>query len=1338
MPGISATINVETPILTIGATSVVDIDFNEAATGFDASDLILPGGSISNLASTDGGVTWTAIYTPQAAIQSAMNVIGLNLSSVMDSGGNPGVNLEVDSNNFIVDGIAPFINAITVQNTSLHAGDTTQVTFHFSEFVNGFAANQIAAPIGTISNLTTANNITWTATYTPNDNESSGPIQISASPQVTDFAGNAGGGSATSNTFSFDTVRPEAVVASVPAVVIDGTHPGTIDILFNEQVTSLPVGALMGNGTFSNVQQNTPVDYSVTFTPNAGIQSASQTISVDMTQVTAVSDGNAGEGTVTSGTFGVDTLGPTSTVTVGSGGPIAGTAAVSVHFSEAVSGFSSGLVTVQDGTVSNFTTADNQTFTGTFTVNGGVQESADQISVDNTGVTDAHGNAGTGAGTGTYAVDTVAPTLNSATVTDTAPHAGEADTVNIAFSEAVTGFTLGDITAQDATVSNLVDDGGGAFHVTLTPNDNVTAAGDTVTVASAGVQDLAGNAATGTVQSNSYDLDTIRPTAALHMATAVIGGGATSAFTVNFSEAVNGFDNSDLTVTGGTLSALTTADNIHYSGTFTPAADTFATGLSISLNDAGFTSVATGNAGAGTTASNSFSVETAPPEVSQIQTANVPIGQAMFHVIFDEPVQSFPLGAITSDADGTFLFTETSGDHSNWTVQFAPNAGVTQTGADFTIDMSQVVDFAGNHGAGTQTSNPFDIDQTRPTAVSLNVGASTFHAGDTSPITLTFSEPVQSVSLSSFGSGTGQAFSISGLHTTDGGTTWVGTFTPPANLLEANENVTFNVNDVQDLAGNQGNSGEIASNPYFDETLVPTATIGLSSDHVGTGGNLTLTINVNDPHVVPTFQLAAQDADITGLTQTGSTTYQATLIPHDAANDPTDMITLTGLDNTFNVNPNPIVSGAFDLDTNAPGGAIDIDHTTLGAGQTAVASFHFTEAVTDLTLGDITAQHATLSNLATADGGVDWTSTLTPAANDASDIASVSLDLSLVHDGGGNPGSGVVASQDVQIDTLRPTATIDADVSSLHPDQVINFTVHFSQAVTGFDNADLTAPDGTLSTVQTADGGLTWTTQFLAGQSLETGDHLSLNLGGVQNADGNAGLGTVQSSAYDIVSNAPPAPPEPPEPPPSQPTAGPETMTGTEGADTLAGGTDSDMVIGGGGDDSMSGQGGADTLSGGDGNDFLQGNVGTDSVNGGAGDDKVYGGQGDDIVQGGTGNDFVSGDKGDDVVRGGQGDDSVAGGEGNDFLSGDLGSDTMTGGPGADTFHSFAGAGLDVVTDFNLAEGDRVELDPGTAFTTAQVGADTVITLSGAGGTGELVLQGVQLSSLHGDWIFVG
>ncbi|MEO8115012.1 MAG: hypothetical protein ABI655_11555, partial [Phenylobacterium sp.] len=101
--------------------------------------------------------------------------------------------------------------------------------------------------------------------------------------------------------------------------------------------------------------------------------------------------------------------------------------------------------------------------------------------------------------------------------------------------------------------------------------------------------------------------------------------------------------------------------------------------------------------------------------------------------------------------------------------------------------------------------------------------------------------------------------------------------------------------------------------------------------------------------------------------------------------------------------------------------------------------------------------------------------------------------------------------------------------------------------------------------------------------------------------------------------------------------------------------------------------------------------------------------------------------------RGGQGNDVVLGGAGDDWLSGDRGDDTITGGAGADIFHSFAGAGLDRVTDFHQSEGDRVMLDPGTAYTTAQVGADTVITLTGGG---QMVLQNVQLSTLTPGWLF--
>ncbi|HEX3699741.1 MAG TPA: hypothetical protein VHV27_03615 [Phenylobacterium sp.] len=136
-------------------------------------------------------------------------------------------------------------------------------------------------------------------------------------------------------------------------------------------------------------------------------------------------------------------------------------------------------------------------------------------------------------------------------------------------------------------------------------------------------------------------------------------------------------------------------------------------------------------------------------------------------------------------------------------------------------------------------------------------------------------------------------------------------------------------------------------------------------------------------------------------------------------------------------------------------------------------------------------------------------------------------------------------------------------------------------------------------------------------------------------------------------------------------------------------------------------------------------------IEGGPADECLDGTAGDDRISGRGGNDTLHGLGGDDVIRGGKGDDVIDGGDGDDWISGDRGDDTLTGGHGADTFHSSADAGLDLVTDFTPGDGDRIELDPGTAFTIAQEGPDTVIHMRGA----RLVLKNVKAASLPRDAI---
>ena len=65
----------------------------------------------------------------------------------------------------------------------------------------------------------------------------------------------------------------------------------------------------------------------------------------------------------------------------------------------------------------------------------------------------------------------------------------------------------------------------------------------------------------------------------------------------------------------------------------------------------------------------------------------------------------------------------------------------------------------------------------------------------------------------------------------------------------------------------------------------------------------------------------------------------------------------------------------------------------------------------------------------------------------------------------------------------------------------------------------------------------------------------------------------------------------------------------------------------------------------------------------------------------------------------------------------------------------FGATGVDIVTDFNFADGDRVQLDAGTAYVVDQVGDDVLINM---GGNNYMLLTGVQMSSLGAGWIFEG
>jgi Ca2+-binding RTX toxin-like protein len=162
-----------------------------------------------------------------------------------------------------------------------------------------------------------------------------------------------------------------------------------------------------------------------------------------------------------------------------------------------------------------------------------------------------------------------------------------------------------------------------------------------------------------------------------------------------------------------------------------------------------------------------------------------------------------------------------------------------------------------------------------------------------------------------------------------------------------------------------------------------------------------------------------------------------------------------------------------------------------------------------------------------------------------------------------------------------------------------------------------------------------------------------------------------------------------------------QSLRGLGGDDLLIGNAGVDLIRGDDGDDEIRGGGGNDELWGGNGDDRIQGQAGRDTVLGEEGNDRIWGGGGDDVIGGGggtdrlfgsNGHDILNGDGGADILRGAKGNDILSGGARDDILDGGKGQDRLTGGAGADLFVFAPGDGSDEITDFSVADGDRIDL----------------------------------------------
>lgn len=846
-------------------------------------------------------------------------------------------------------------------------------------------------------------------------------------------------------------ISPAATPPTATVTVADNAmtvgESSLVTFTFSQAVTGFTNADItIANGSLTAVNSSDGgSNWTATFTPNPGLNAPTNVIALNMAGVTSVSGSVAGVGTQNSNNYAIDTLRPSlvSAMSVSDTAlRIGETATVTFTFNEAVTGFTAADLTVPNGALSGLSSSNGGiTWTATLTPGASITDATNVITLDYTGVADGAGNAGTGtANSGNYAVDTARPTLaSSMTISDTALRIDDSATVTFTFTEAVTGFTIADLNAPNSTFFGLSSSNGGiTWTATLTPDTAATDPTNLITLDQTGLTDLAGNSGTGTATSGNYAVDTVRPAlaSAITISDDALSIGDTATVTFAFNEAVTGFTIADLSAPNSTLSSLSSVDGgVVWTVTMTPDASTTASGNVIGLSQSGIADLS-GNVGSGFGVSFNYSVDTVRPALASaitISDAALSIGDtATVTFTFTEAVTGFTIADLNAPNSMMSGLSSSNGGIT-WTASLTPSAATTDATNQITLDYTGIADSAGNAGAGNATSGNFGVDTQRPTA-SIVVADNMLTSGETSLVTFTFSEAVVGFINADLSIENGVLSSVS---SGDGGTTWTATFTPSTATSVAFNAIVLDNTGVADLSGNAG-SGTTDSNNYAVSTAGPSATVVVADASLIAGETSLVTFTFTEAVTGFTNSDLTVEGGTLGAVATsdGGITWTATFTPSPGITDGVNRITLFN-SGVVNGNGDPGIgtsmSNNYTVDTMRPTASLVIADNALTAGETSLVTITFSQVVTGFSNADLSVQNGTLTAVASVDGGITWTATLTPATltTDASNV--ITLDMAGVANATGNAGAGSTLSNNYAVSTGSPPPPPDVTAPELEP-----------------------------------------------------------------------------------------------------------------------------------------------------------------------------------------------------------------------------------------------------------------------------------------------------------------
>jgi len=451
---------------------------------------------------------------------------------------------------------------------------------------------------------------------------------------------------------------PVALRPPTPTITTTAGNPTNLasipfTVTFNKDVTGFTAGDVsVTNGTLTGFTTVNARTYTFNVAPTADGD-----VVLNIAAGAAVDSGGR-PSTATSFTIRSDRTAPSVNLTTSASSPTNLSAIpFTATFSEAVTGFTAGDITVTNGTVQNFSgSGTTYTFEVVPTADGVVT-----VSIAANVAQDAAGNGNTAATPVNITSDRSAPSVNL-TTSASSPTNLSAIPFTATFSEAVTGFTAGDITVTNGTVQNFSGSGTTyTFEVVPTADGVVT-----VSIAANVAQDAAGN---GNTASNTINITSDRTAPSVNLTTTA--GTSTSTnpipFTATFSEAVTDFTAGDILVNNGAVINFTSVNATTYTFDVVPNSSGVTVDVTVPA------SVANDAAGNGNTASSTVSVNfTGTVVTANISTtASDPtnLDPIPFTVTFTEAVSGFQLSDIQVTNGTAQNF---SGSGSSYTFEVVP------------------------------------------------------------------------------------------------------------------------------------------------------------------------------------------------------------------------------------------------------------------------------------------------------------------------------------------------------------------------------------------------------------------------------------------------------------------------------------------------------------------------------------------------------------------------------------------------------------------------------------------------------------------------------------------